>query len=60
MLLRIRQWLDPLPDECQGIDVVAIREDLSRLHRRLEEVGPEGIDAMGAEFLNPIQGQFTI
>lgn len=60
MLLRVRQWLDPLPAECQGIDVVALRDDLAQLHSRIMEVGPEGINEIGAEHLKPIRAQFTV
>lgn len=60
MLLRVRQWIDPLPDVCQGIDVAAIRDDLARLQLRLEEVGPEGIETIDPIILRPIRAQFAI
>jgi predicted metal-dependent hydrolase len=41
MFLRVRQWLDPLPDECLGVDVARLRADALRARARLEELGPE-------------------
>ena len=55
MLLRVRQWIDPLPDECQGIDVAAIRDNLAQLHLKLEKVGPQGMETIDPELLKPIR-----
>jgi CheY-like chemotaxis protein len=41
MFLRLRQWLDPLPDECLGVDVARLRADALAARARLEELGPE-------------------
>lgn len=44
MLLRVRQWLDPLPAVCRGVNVARLREDVDRVHDALEKLGPEAID----------------
>jgi predicted metal-dependent hydrolase len=43
MLLRSVQWLNLLPDVCQGVDVARLREDALRL-RAVLEMWPEGRD----------------
>ncbi len=35
MLLRVRQWLDPLPSPCRGVDVQALRDQVEALRRAL-------------------------
>jgi hypothetical protein len=41
MLLRSLQWLNILPDRCQGIDVKALREDAARVRAELERLGDD-------------------
>lgn len=43
MLLRVRQWLDPLPDVCRGVNVARLREDVVNVHEALTVAGPEGL-----------------
>jgi predicted metal-dependent hydrolase/CheY-like chemotaxis protein len=44
MLLRVRQWLDPLPAECRGIDVAALKEQVASLRKALSRLGPSHLD----------------
>ncbi len=37
MLLRVRQWLDPLPEVCRGIDLQRIRTNLGKVAAALEK-----------------------
>lgn len=53
MLLRSLQWLNPLPDVCQGVDVARLRGDANRLREALEAL-PEGAPL---EPLYPLLGQ---
>ncbi len=46
MLLRAVQWLDAMPDACQGIDVARLRADAGRVRAALEAL-PEGSDLSG-------------
>lgn len=41
MLLRVRQWLDPLPDVCRGINIAQLRADAQAVHDTLLELGSE-------------------
>lgn len=43
MLLRVRQWLDPLPDVCRGVDVAGLRADVDRVYAALAALGPERV-----------------
>jgi hypothetical protein len=43
MFLRLRQWLDPLPDKCRGVDVAQLRADALAARGELERLGPERI-----------------
>jgi CheY-like chemotaxis protein len=36
MLLRLRQWLDPLPSPCRGVDVASLRSQMETLREVLE------------------------
>ena len=53
MLLRIRQWLDPLPDECRGVDVVALKAMVEELRQEVQRVGPDGLDQLDRNLLRP-------
>lgn len=54
MFLRSLQWLEPLPDQCQGIDIAQFRADA--LHARLvmEALGPEHMKDFDRNLLKPI------
>lgn len=43
MLLRLRQWLAPLPDRCRGIDVAQLKENVQQFGAALEAAGPSGL-----------------
>jgi uncharacterized protein len=46
MLLRAVQWLNLLPDTCQGVDVARLRADAARVRAALEAL-PDGDDLRG-------------
>ncbi len=54
MLLRVKEWLDPLPSKCQGFDVEALRENLDELRATLDESGLGGTGDGLSRFLIPI------
>jgi predicted metal-dependent hydrolase len=37
MMMRIHQWLDPLPEVCQGVDVAALKSAVAALRQSLRE-----------------------
>jgi hypothetical protein len=56
MLLRAIQWLNILPDVCQGVDVRALREDALRVRDALERMGEDGdMAAFDRALLRPVR-----
>lgn len=55
ILLRSMQWLNVLPDVCQGVDVARLRADALRLREALEAL-PEGasLDALDPALLGQV------
>lgn len=51
MLLRLRQWLEPLPESCRGVDVDALKLQVAEFSRVLEAAGP---DRIGEVELRPL------
>jgi hypothetical protein len=54
MFLRARQWFEPLPDRCRGIDVARLRATAATVHRRLLELGPERIGELERSLFQPV------
>jgi CheY-like chemotaxis protein len=54
MLLRSVQWLDPLPDVCQGVDVAQLRLDSAQVRLALEAVLYSGSEAFDLSLLRPV------
>jgi predicted metal-dependent hydrolase/CheY-like chemotaxis protein len=55
MFLRLRQWLDPLPDQCRGVDVAQLRADALAARAELERLGPEGIREFDRSLFKPLR-----
>lgn len=51
MLLRLRQWLAPLPDHCRGIDVAQLKRNVQEFSAALENAGPQ---RLGELALRPV------
>jgi CheY-like chemotaxis protein len=58
MFLRLRQWIDPLPDTCRGIDVARLRSDAKTVHQALMDLGPEHIWEFDNNLLEPVHYQY--
>lgn len=54
MFLRLRQWIDPLPDVCRGIDVARLRDDARQAHTALIALGRERIGEFDLSLLRPV------
>jgi hypothetical protein len=54
MLLRVRQWLDPLPDVCRGINIAQLRTDAQTVHDTLLQLGPENISQFGRSLFKKV------
>ena len=55
MLQRSVQWLHPLPDTCQGIDVAALRRDSYAVRAALQRLGPQRLDEFDRSLLKPLR-----
>jgi uncharacterized protein len=55
MFLRLRQWIDPLPDTCRGIDVARLREDARQVHSELLNLGSERLAEFDLNLLRPVR-----
>jgi len=54
MFLRLRQWLDPLPDKCRGVDVAQLRADALAAREELERLGAERIGEFDRALFRPL------
>ena len=54
MLLRVRQWLNPLPDSCRGVDVAQLRQDVDAVHEALASLGAARINEFDWAFARPV------
>jgi predicted metal-dependent hydrolase len=54
MFLRVRQWLEPLPDICRGVDVARLRDDAEAAFAALQELGTAGIAEFDENLLKPV------
>jgi len=55
LFLRMRQWLDPLPDVCLGVNVAQLRTEALAARAEVERLGPEGIADFNLSLLKPVQ-----
>jgi hypothetical protein len=55
MFLRMRQWIDPLPDECRGVDVAGLRADAYAVHARLLSQGRGLIAGFDRSLFKPVR-----
>ncbi len=53
MMLRVRQWLDPLPDACRGMDVARLRAQVEAFRQALKQLSPETMDQFDRRLLQP-------
>jgi hypothetical protein len=54
MFLRLRQWIDPLPDTCRGVDVGRLRSDAHRVYEALLALGRQGIADFDRSLFQPV------
>lgn len=55
MFMRARQWLEPLPNVCRGIDIGRLKEDSHQVHQKLLELGPQQIKAFDRTMFRPVR-----
>ncbi|GAB4398156.1 MAG: hypothetical protein OHK0052_21080 [Anaerolineales bacterium] len=54
MLLRVRQWVAPLPDECRGVDVAQLRHNAEILYQHLTQFGAQNLHQLDTRLLKPV------
>ena len=54
MFLRARQWLQPLPGTCRGIDIARLRIDAEDARGTLIQLGPDSLDNFDLGSLQPV------
>lgn len=55
MLLRVRQWLEPLPARCRGVDVATLKNNVAAFSEALDQAGPEGLSGLDQAYLKPVE-----
>jgi len=55
MLLRMRQWLAPMPPVCRGVNVGKLLEDATAVQEALSTLGPEKISEFDHTFFRPVE-----
>ena len=55
MLLRVRQWLDPLPDICRGVHIAPFRANAYQIQDIIMELGPEHLSNFDWALVEPIE-----
>ncbi|MFM8321807.1 MAG: DUF309 domain-containing protein [Chloroflexota bacterium] len=54
LFLRMRQWLDPLPGVCRGVQLERLRQDAQAVYERLLAGGPQGIGGFDRRLFKPV------
>ncbi len=54
MLLRTRQWLDPLPPVCRGVDAAALRQNVDAIQEAVLALGSDNIENFDWQLVHPI------
>jgi predicted metal-dependent hydrolase len=55
MLLRVRQWLEPLPPLCRGVNIDRLRDDVTAVHSALIALGPAAIAEFDRTLFQPVE-----
>ncbi|MBK8985993.1 MAG: DUF309 domain-containing protein [Chloroflexi bacterium] len=55
MLLRVRQWLEPLPDICRGVNVARLRQNADAYHQAVVQLGPERLGDFDWGLVEPVE-----
>ncbi len=54
MFQRCRQWLDPFPAVCRGVDLDQLRRDFLRAEAELHRLGPQHLAHFDRGLLKPL------
>jgi CheY-like chemotaxis protein len=59
MFLRLRQWIDPLPELCRGVDVARLRLDARRVYDQIVALGRSNISEFDCNTFQPVRYTIT-
>jgi hypothetical protein len=54
MFFRMRQWIDPLPATCRGVDIARLRADAEQVRLALMAYGPDKILELDQSLFKPV------
>jgi predicted metal-dependent hydrolase len=52
---RCRQWLEPFPGDCLGIDVAGLWQDFTRVEAEVKRLGEKNINQFNRALLKPVR-----
>jgi len=55
MFLRVRQWIDPLPDECRGVNVAKLRGEARAIHEELLSLGKQQLSRLDRRLMKKVE-----
>lgn len=55
MFMRVRQWIDPLPGQCRGVNIEQLRQDAEQVRQAVLSLGPERIGEFDRSLFRPVQ-----
>jgi predicted metal-dependent hydrolase len=55
MFLRMRQWIDPLPEVCRGVQIGQLRREAQAAHQELLRLGVDRMDQFDLVLLKPVK-----
>lgn len=55
MLLRLRQWLEPLPPVCRGVNVARLRDNIQTVSETVQNSGEAGVMSFDFSLVQPIE-----
>lgn len=54
MFLRLRQWIEPLPDKCRGVDVKNLRISAQLVYQQLTRTGKDNLEEFDQTLFKPV------
>jgi hypothetical protein len=55
MLLRVRQWLEPLPPICRGVNVARLRQNIEEVNTAVQTTSPDDLQNFPFQLVVPIE-----
>lgn len=59
MFMRLRQWIEPLPERCRGVDVDQLRRDAEQVRLELMRLGPDQLGNFDRNLFRPVRYERT-